>query len=558
MTSRSKAVLIFSLSWLASSAALAAGSIRSIVFEGNLVLSTSELRRETLLRESAEVSDSLLMREIARIDSLYFSLGYLDVRVSADTLISEELVDVRLRIEEGLRARVGKIAVSGSEKIDGLNVLSMIRPSSGEYFDPVLLGKSLEAVLVRFNDAGYPYAQVWLTGFDYRSEDREVDLTVFASEGEKTKIGRITFEGISKTDSSLALRTARLRIGEEYRRSRVDRAREYLLSSGYFESVYPARLERGGAGICYIFFPLKEKSVNGSFQGAAGIFRKSSGDYAVSGAIAFSLRNIAGTGRDASFDWMSDGTGYSHVELKFREPFVLSSALSAAISVEQTVQDSAFAIQGMRFETGLCMGPWMSLVAGIALDRTVPEAGPLKRSVRNRFSLGFSRGKLSKASKSLVIEGVHRHRTFEGGEEKSDLQAIYSLDADTEIPVFGEDAVFIRLVSRGILSDGEITLAESYAMGGANSLRGYREAQFRGQKIAWINLEYRFGRDGVFFIFDDLGAYQSLGGFWSAKNGAGFGLRSYSPIGLVSLSFGIGERLSLDETRMHVTLVQNF
>jgi outer membrane translocation and assembly module TamA len=42
------------------------------------------------------------------------------------------------------------------------------------------------------------------------------------------------------------------------------------------------------------------------------------------------------------------------------------------------------------------------------------------------------------------------------------------------------------------------------------------------------------------------------------KNGAGFGLRAESPVGVVTLSFGVGERISLSETRLHVSLSERF
>ncbi len=101
-------------------------------------------------------------------------------------------------------------------------------------------------------------------------------------------------------------------------------------------------------------------------------------------------------------------------------------------------------------------------------------------------------------------------------------------------------------------------LAETYALGGANTLRGYREAQFRGEKIVWSSVEYRFGEGGLFFLFDDVGAFETRSEGWTFKNGLGFGLRADSPVGIVALSFGVGERLSLAETRLHVSLSERF
>jgi hypothetical protein len=42
------------------------------------------------------------------------------------------------------------------------------------------------------------------------------------------------------------------------------------------------------------------------------------------------------------------------------------------------------------------------------------------------------------------------------------------------------------------------------------------------------------------------------------KNGFGFGLRSSSKLGTVEMSFGVGERLALEETRIHISLIESF
>jgi outer membrane protein insertion porin family len=118
--------------------------------------------------------------------------------------------------------------------------------------------------------------------------------------------------------------------------------------------------------------------------------------------------------------------------------------------------------------------------------------------------------------------------------------------------------MFARLVSEAVFSTGTIPLAELFPLGGATTLRGYREGQFRGERLAFTNLEYRFGEGGWLFLFDDLGAFYRRDGGWAVKNGTGFGLRSQSPLGVVVLSFGVGERLSLEGTRIHISLVEKF
>ena len=144
------------------------------------------------------------------------------------------------------------------------------------------------------------------------------------------------------------------------------------------------------------------------------------------------------------------------------------------------------------------------------------------------------------------------------GETSVDRQLLYSFEGQVEVPAFAGQSFFSRLASEGVFSTGDVEPAETYPLGGARSLRGYRENQFRGEKIAWSNLEYRFGGESRIFLFYDIGAYYRNIEGWNLKTGLGFGLRSSSALGTVELSFGVGDRLSLEGTRIHISLIENF
>ena len=558
MISRWKAALIFSPALLLASVGAAAPVIRSVAVSGNSMISASEIARGSLLRSGTPFSDSLVSLEVARIDSLYFSIGVLSVGMRADTIRRGDGVDLLLRVEEGAPARVGRVAVSGAALLGEERAREAIRPREGDPFDPFLLERSLGALLARYNESGYPYAQVWLTGFAYRADSNEVDLVVSISEAERTAIGRIVFEGLAKTDSSVARRTSRLRPGTLYRSTDVERARAYLRSSGLFESVGEARLERRRAGEIDLVLPVKETKGAGSFQGAMGVSKKADGSYVASGAAGLILRNIAGSGRDAALDWLNDGQSYSRIGIRFREPFVASTPLSLGIELSQIVQDSVYVWSAGALSVGIPLGPAATVTAGLAADRNVPETGELARSTRQRFRVGYARTGAGFASAAIHVEGAYRKKYFSNAPAERDGELLYGFDASASVATFESQSLYLRLASQGVFAKGDVPLAETYALGGANTLRGYREAQFRGEKIVWSSVEYRFGAGGLFFLFDDVGAFETRREGWTFKNGVGFGLRADSPVGIVSLSFGVGERLSLAETRLHVSLSERF
>jgi hemolysin activation/secretion protein len=157
----------------------------------------------------------------------------------------------------------------------------------------------------------------------------------------------------------------------------------------------------------------------------------------------------------------------------------------------------------------------------------------------------------------LSVEGALR-KEYAGGETGSDSQVLYRCEAFGEIPAFTRQSVYLRFVSEGVFSREAVRPAETYPIGGARSLRGYRENQFRGEKIAWANIEYRFGVASRIFLFYDAGVYYRKDSGWQFLDGVGFGLLSSSKLGTVALSFGMGERIALEGTLIHISLIENF
>ncbi len=106
-----------------------------------------------------------------------------------------------------------------------------------------------------------------------------------------------------------------------------------------------------------------------------------------------------------------------------------------------------------------------------------------------------------------------------------------------------------------------------FRFGGANTLRGYRENQFLGSRVAWTNAEYRFllGRRSFFFGFLDTGYYsrpadieQSLPASEAFKYGYGIGLRTDTPLGNISVSFALGQGDSFSQGKIHIGLINDF
>ena len=113
------------------------------------------------------------------------------------------------------------------------------------------------------------------------------------------------------------------------------------------------------------------------------------------------------------------------------------------------------------------------------------------------------------------------------------------------------------------INGNQLQLTDYFWFGGSHTLRGYRENQFRGTRIAWLNMEYRFlmAQNARFFIFNDWGYYSVLHNTTDRQEiltGYGLGLRFETPLGIMGVDVGLGKKDSFRNAKIHFGLINRF
>ncbi|MDZ7859725.1 MAG: POTRA domain-containing protein [Candidatus Krumholzibacteriota bacterium] len=535
--------------------------IKRVTRRGFNIIGSEESIAPSFLKEGTEYSDSVVELEINRLDSLYFLHGRLAARISVDTLRKNSGIDIELEVKEGELTRVDEINISGDRSLLSGRKGGLDRLNKGDPFYPDVIQKMMSNTMYLYNNSGFPFAQVWMTLFRLDEEKNEVDISFSIVSGRKAVISEVVFEGLTRTDSSLVRMASRIDIPNVFSEEMIRRAKRNLERSGLFKSVGEGKIKKNREDVFILVMPVEEKKNSSFFQGALGFSRKdNSGDYKMNGRLDIQLDNIAGTGRKAGLSWFNDGIKYSETQIRYNEPFLFSTPAAVSFSIKQAVDDSLYNMHTGLFELKLPYGPWgVNSVIGISADRNIiPSGGNLKRSVRQSLRLGMEKTSGAIFRFDGRIEGGRKKNYPRDGAAKIDWQFIYSIDLSLTIPTIENQSLFSGVVSKGVFSRGDIHVAEMFPMGGARTLRGFRENQFRGERVSYVNLEYRLGGESRVFIFDDIGSYFRDPGGWKLKNGFGFGLRTSSDIGTVELSFGLAGKLSMDEARIHVSLLETF
>ena len=131
--------------------------------------------------------------------------------------------------------------------------------------------------------------------------------------------------------------------------------------------------------------------------------------------------------------------------------------------------------------------------------------------------------------------------------------------------VTAEQRIYKKMGRRDVLaarlmfgaSFGDLPLFESFAVGGANTLRGYEDDRFRGEDLVLLNVEYRRGISDKLSVVGFVDVGSAFGGdfptvvpgfsvpadddSFDAHVGVGVGLRVVTPIGPIRLDFGFGD-----------------
>jgi outer membrane protein insertion porin family len=521
------------------------------------------------------------------LQEAYLREGYLqvsfEVRPGAANAAAGADSSVTLVVHEGVVARFGRVHVKGLKTRDERSVLDGLGVRPSAKFVPRNFNARIAELLESYDEAGFPFAQVWIDSLQLDAESNVVHLSLFVVEGRERRLETVDVEGAAKTRPDLVVRMSGLEPGRMYRGEMLHDAYMRLRSSGVFDDVeYPKlRVSGDGRGVDAVLV-VDETQRSNSFTGALGYAAKEGGGGdQLSGLVQLRLNNIGGTLKDLHAFWTNDGRGRSETRLNYRDRFFLRRMLSVGLSLEQIGQDTLYTWQSAGAEVGRAAGRLGSnLIAfslGFHADRNVFSDGPLLRSWRYRGTGGLSlaRGDAEKRSFAnletrVTVARKTSHYRDDGG-TIGVSQYILEFGGEGSVGLTRSLSLFMGLAYRGLESNEPLLpLSEQFYIGGARTLRGYRENQFHGRRVGTSRSELRLGSSAGenVFLFVDAGYVRQESAAADGgeavvrrdlfKTGYGFGLRTRSQVGVIGLSFGFGDEVSLGRAKVHILLEQNF
>ena len=550
---------------------------------GNRAISTSDILELTRMEPGNIYDRALIDQGMQRLLEVYAGRGHLWAEIQPPVVgfsVDSSSVDITLHIREGPTAEIERIEMTGSRLWTAETLLAAFDSRPGAMFDMVVFERDMDRLLTRYEENGYPYCRVELTGI--QAQEGRLSIAVTVDEGPFILVDGFRVEGNTQTRPYVVTRELRIRPGDPFNQRRLTRGRERLLRLGLFDKVGEPSLEVNttgdGGAIVIRVEEARSSAIDGVLGYTPGIGGRSG---FVTGVFTLSLRNIAGTGRRVHVSWLRRDPLSSDIQIQYEEPWVLGHPVTAGVDIGQTNQDSSYTATQFGARISLALSDRIEGFMRIGWRRVIPDSlstALLSRSREVSGRLGITMDTRDQPQNPQHGSWTQAHVEYglrwNGSSplftpERSRVQtSLVRVDMEQYTPLFRRHVAAIAVHGMDIRG-GEtlLPISQQFRFGGARTLRGYRENELRGSRVAWSNLEYRFllSSRSRFFFFFDTGYFEfkrrmsaGIERVRDMKIGYGFGIRLESSLGIVGIDYGIGEDDTLLNGKVHFGLRNEF
>ncbi len=366
--------------------------------------------------------------------------------------------------------------------------------------------------LTWYLQTGYPFAAIAMF---FSAPDTLVVNTV---PGRHASLEEIRFPDSVRTTRSILMRELSLQPEDLYAPEPVQEWLTALQRYSFIESAGPVSVALGPGGNIVLLVPVNEAPV-GWFSGDLDF--SSTGGFTGGGEIVFT--SIFGTGRRlelaaSAVDWGGiDAAGL------YREPWILGSALSVQLEIEQQVPDSGSVIREWSSQVILSLGN-IDVSGGGGTWQSYPVNQPDEsfRYGSAGIAMDFT------AHTPQGREGFSGEVTTEAGSAEGPDSTYLLTRAEAELNYTEFKGMFgISLTTKagGIIS-GDWLPSMLTRLGGYGTLRGYLKDSWRAGAWGIVSPEISLGETATqVYMFSDIGVLDTPDFGTQFPVSAGLGLR---------------------------------
>lgn len=517
--------------------------------------------------------------------------GYYDFNInSIRTFFSadSQKVVLKIHISEGEPRYINKVTIQSLDSLDIADIIEKLAFLEGSQFSPLELERSISELLTTYENKGFPFASINIESIfffsDLVSEKKLVDILLGFSMNRSSTIDTIVVAGNLKTKSYVITRELRINKGDVYSQKKMENIPTQLNRLHFFELVEQPTyfFDSQNKGVLQI--DIVEKNTN-SFDGILGYIPpgNNKGDGYLTGLVNVNLRNIFGTGRSVSVKWSKLDRFSQELEIKYLEPWIFGLPFNIDLQLFQRQQDTIYVQRTLNGNIVFLATESFSAALAFEQEATIPTNSEKNvftvfNSVSTNSGINFkydsrdnifvpTRGfyffnSLKYISKSIKGPSIY----IDNSTNTNPKQYGVELDLLLFRSFFIRHIPFVGLHLRELWGD-DIEVSDMYRIGGNNTLRGYQENQFNGNRVIWTNIEYRYlvGQRSYAFIFTDIAYYRRDANqlrkaieLSTTKIGYGIGMTFETSLGMLAVSYALAKGDSFNRGKIHFGLIGEF
>jgi len=552
--------------------------VKKIIFLGNKAFSDLQLkdimetREESLfsfMSGSGSFKEFNFQTDVERLKYFYKTKGYLQVNIgNPEVTVSEDKrwVFVSIKVTEGPMFTVNELSFRGELLFPESELVEKVKLKTNDTYSEETLRQDIQLLTELYQDQGYAFANVLRTLHVVPGENK-VDIEYSFEKGKLAYFGKIYIKGNTKTRDKVIRRELKIREGVRFSGTDMRRSKENVNRLGFFEPasvVFNTVPRKDKDDVLDIEINVKERntgqiSVGAGYSTATGAFMQAS----------IAQNNFMGYGQNLSFGLSLSDINKTY-NVGFTEPYLFDTRWTAGFDVFSQNNEASASFSYKRNGFDLRVGHPIADYTRLFLTYRMEDTQI--RSVNDpTINTDVENGLASIVRTSVVTD--KRDNAFEptagyftsiaaeyagvGGEKKwfkSELDGRYFYK------VWGDLVFRSRLFGAKIeVVDGRaVPRAEKFTLGGARNLRGYNFEAIGPRQIFNINGFNRpFNMGGLFtaytqlefehplareaglkwVVFFDAGDAGQIDEF-EPRMDYGFGLRWFSPIGVLRFEFG--------------------
>jgi outer membrane protein assembly factor BamA len=407
----------------------------------------------------------------------------------------------------------------------------------------------------------------------------KVDVVVHVRRGAGFKRGEPIVQG-TRTRPEVLRRMALWEEGEDFRPDRIEKGMRRLRRAGYYESAEWTGLYRDSArNVLYPVLVLPDAHAS-SVGGLVGFDSEAERADRVTGFLDVRLLNMRGTARDLFFSFDSRPGAVREAKASYTEPWILSLPVGARVEASFLQQDTIF----QEWNQDLV------LFRDLDFTSTVEAVFGAQSNQSREFGTGTTRTRALRSGIRVTFDSRDRVPfTRRGTQAEVGLTGVrrdFSAGTDASGSEGGAEGDSAYYLVQGVIAAGfwmpttertglkvsaraasnfpltRLNRGELWEVGGARTLRGYRERAFQTNAYLLGDAEYQVtvGRRGRLFGFVSPGWVNRPSGSIDPRGVLGYGAgmevaqRDWS----VALTYALSPERSVGNGFLHVAVENRF